>query len=278
MCGSKEHPAIDAYKRLDISENRARKARREKELAELTKDLQRAGRDMAGIEARLATCDHQRQELEKMFLTYQDAWEKICRKLNIAMDIHHVEEIKSWLNGEETRTLEIKEILSRLEKIRGRIQKLETSLQQARDKEKETGHLMEMGKNQKEVLAQRASEIQAVQRETQQEIQVVEEKLRQMMKSLDKQLPDPDKQALWLDRHKGFWEAWKTAQTQREEAQKTLDLIKGEISLLEKEKSLVKVQLSELAEQLTTRQTLLSNLVSQRKQVFGEKSIKKEPR
>ncbi|MCP4719798.1 MAG: hypothetical protein GY860_10120, partial [Desulfobacteraceae bacterium] len=70
LCGAKEHPAIDSYKRLDISENRARKSDKEKELAKLTKDLQGADRDMAGTEARLATCDHQRQALETTFLTY----------------------------------------------------------------------------------------------------------------------------------------------------------------------------------------------------------------
>ena len=276
LCGAKEHPAIDSYKHLDISENRARKSDKEKELAKLTKDLQGADRDMASTEARLATCDHQRQALEKSFLAYQKDWKKICKKLNLVMDMDHVEEIKTWLNGEESRTLEIKKILSRLDKSRGRIQGLESSLQQARDKEKETCHLMEMGKSQKKILAQKALEIHATKKETQQEIHILEEKLGQMIEKMDKHLPDPDKQAPWLARHKELWDAWKTARIQREEAQKALDMIKGEILLLEKEKSLVQVQESELAEQFALGQTLLSDLVSQRKQEFGEKSIKTE--
>ena len=125
---------------------------------------------------------------------------------------------------------------------------------------------MEMGKSQKKILAQKALEIHATKKETQQEIHILEEKLGQMIEKMDKHLPDPDKQFPWLARHRELWEAWKTAQIQREEAQKVLDIIKGEILLLEKEKSLIQVQESELAEQFALGQTLLSDLVSQRKQ------------
>jgi exonuclease SbcC len=276
LCGSEEHPAIETYKGLDVSETRSRKLKKEKEAAGLTRLLQRAGQDMARTEARLTACDLQRQALEKRIEAFQDAWKKVCGQLNIAMELDHVEEIKTWLNGEERRTLEIKAVLARLEKNRGQIQTLETKLQQAREKEKETRHLMEMGKKQQERLGQTAREIQAAQRETDQEIQTLEARLKKVLDPLGSPLPDPDQQTPWLDRHRAFWEAWKTARTQRESAEKEQNIIRGELSLLEKEKSLILVQQSELADKILGLQTRVSDLLIQRKQVFGEKSVKKE--
>ncbi len=276
LCGSAEHPAIETYKRLDVSENRDRKVKKEKEMTAVTRLLQRAGQDMARTEARLTSCDLQKKELEKTIFAHRKTWEKRCGQLNIAMELDHVEEIKTWLNGEERRILEIKEILARLDKNCGRVQTLETKLRQAQEKEKETRHLMEMGKKWREGLDQTALEIQATQRQTDQEIQVLEASLNEVLGPLGSPLPDPVQQTFWLDQHRALWEAWKKAQAQGEAAEKQEALIRGERLLLEKEKSLVLVQQSELADQIIRLQTRVSKFLSQRKQAFGEKLVKKE--
>ncbi len=279
LCGSKEHPAIERYKHLDISENRLRRSKKEKELEQLTKDLQRAGQEMAGTQARVGTCEIQRKTLEKSFAIHKTSWEKICQQLNIAMDMRHVEEIQSWLNGQETRTLEIKGILAHLDKNSHRTQKGETLLQKARDTEKETRHRMEMGKKQQEVLGQNGSDIGTTLAQTQQEILGLEETLGQTMGEMispASPLPQPDRQTSWLARHQEFWRALQTARTQRDEAQKEQDRIQVDLSLLEQEKSLILIQQSELAGQLAILHTGLTDLISQRKQLFGEKSVKTE--
>jgi DNA repair protein SbcC/Rad50 len=276
LCGSEEHPAIEAYKHLDVSENRERKAKKEKEAAALTKALEQIGQEVARTEVRLTSCDLQQQALEQSVSSLEDAWAGICNQLNIAMSLDHVEEIKAWLNGQERRTLEIKAVLARLEKNRIQIQVLETKLQQARETEKETRHLREMVKKQAERLGETAREFLTAQGETDREIQDVETRLKKVLAPLDSPLPETDQQTLWLERHRALWVAWKTARTQRETAEKEETIIQGELSLLEKEKSLVLAQQSELVDRMRGLKIQVSDLLSQRRQVFGEKSVKRE--
>lgn len=276
LCGSREHPAIETYKQLDISESRARKTRKEKELASVTTAFQKASQEMARTEANLAACHQQIMALETSVEAQQIAWEKKCQQLNISMDMDHVEEINTWLNGQERRMREIKELLARLSKLGIRIQGLETLGQQARDKERETRHQKELGKKQQEILTQKAGEILATKASTQREIQALESQLLSRLTPLESPLPDPDQQTAWLVRYKKFREQWKQAKIEGEQAQKEHDRIQGEIALLEKEQGLVSSQLLERVDQLTACQRVLADFVSQRQEVFGEKQVRAE--
>jgi DNA repair protein SbcC/Rad50 len=276
LCGSREHPAIENYKHLDISESRARKTKKEKQLAAVTTAFQKAGQEMARTEANLSSCNQQITVLEKSFEAHGIAWKKNCRRLNISMDMDHVEEIQTWLNGQESRILEIKELLARLSKLGIRIRGVETLVQQARDQEREIRHEKELGKKQQEILTQNAGEILAAQEAIQKEIQALESQLLSLLTSLAVALPDPDQQREFLVRYKTLWEAWKQAKIQGEEAQKEQSRIQTQIALLEKEQGLVSGQLSERVEQLSSCQRVLADLVSQRQQVFGEKQVRGE--
>ncbi|MCP3940573.1 MAG: AAA family ATPase [Desulfobacteraceae bacterium] len=276
LCGSLEHPGIDTYKGLDISENRARKLAEEKELARLIKKLQKTSQDMGGIQGRLVTCDQQRSALEKKNAESRNLWETTCKKLNLVMDIDHVDEIKAWLNKEESSTSEIKIILSQLDKNQDRIKLLETRLQRAREDEKELFHSMEMKDKQKETLVQKASEIQESRGEIGREIKDLEEKLGRMVKNMDTSLPDVSRQASWLESHGVLWDKWQNTQIQREQAQKKQDKFKADVLVLEKEKSLFLEQNSELTGQLIDQQALLSNLSNRREELFGKKKVKEE--
>jgi exonuclease SbcC len=276
LCGAKEHPAIETYKALDISENKARKAKKEKELKQLIQKLQKTGQDMATTQARLNTCEQQIQAMDLFFDDCLESWEEITRQLNLPMNMDHVEEIKTWLNNAEKQSLELKDILFRLDKTRDQIKLVESRLQKVRENLQKVCHQIEMGERQQETLALSAKEIKGARAETGQEIQSLEEKLRQTMEKLGSPLPDLAGQAQWLTRHRKLWDEWKKAITKKEEAQKEKDRIKGEISLLEKEKTRVLSQKSDLAKELEDKQALLADLTARRKQVFGQKSVKKE--
>ncbi len=276
LCGAREHPAIENYKNLDLSANKARKIKKEKELRQLTLDLQKAGQDMAGTEARQNSSKQQIQALDTVLDVCHGSWGKICKGLGITMNMDHVEEIKTWLNDQEKQSLEIKETMSCLEKIKARVKTMESRLQKAGDDEKETRHKREMAEKQKQTLIQQSGEIKGAQDKIKLEIQVLEEKLGRIVEKLGSVMPGIGHQSLWLGQHKKFWKAWQAARTQREESQKKLDWIKGEISFLEKEKKQVLELQKEINDQLSNKNKMVFDLMGQRRQIFGEKSIKKE--
>ncbi|MBU0973896.1 MAG: hypothetical protein KKC20_24875, partial [Proteobacteria bacterium] len=278
LCGATEHPAIETYKGLDISDTRARKSNQEKELTALIRDMEKTGQEVARTETRLAAAGQQMERLETILDACGHSWAAICQKLNIALKLTHVQEIKTWLNREETRTRDTRELLGRLDKIKNKTSLLETRLQQVREMETQTRHLMEMGRKQQETLARNTSEMHAARAELAEEVRSLEEKLETKITGLDNCLPDLDSQAAWLVRHQHFRGAWKKARDQSQAAQKQLDRIKGDLALLEKEKSLVLDQKIQVDETFLQEQTRVSGLSDQRRQLFGEKSIQGERR
>jgi len=276
LCGAREHPGIEFYKNMDISENKARKIKKEKELRQLTLDLQKAGQDIAGTEARQNSSEQQTKALDHFFDSCKKAWEKTCDGLGITMNMDHVEEIKTWLNDQEKQSLGIKETISCLEKIKARVKAMESRLQKVEEDEKETRHKMEMAEKQQANQIQQANESKSAEDKIRIEIKVLEEKLGRLLEKLGSVLPGPDHQSLWLDQHKKFQGAWQQAKTRKEAAQKQLDQSKGELSFLEKEKKQVLDLQTEITDQLSGKNKVVLGLIARRRQMFGEKFIKKE--
>ncbi|MEA1966715.1 MAG: SbcC/MukB-like Walker B domain-containing protein [Thermodesulfobacteriota bacterium] len=276
LCGSTEHPAIEKYQGLDISENKTRKKLKEKELKQLETELQQAGQNIVRSETSISACEHQIKELEKNFEALWTSWQRLSQNLKINIRMDHVEEIKTWLNNEEKKSLEIQKILSFLEKSDRRIEDLNQGLQKTREQESETFHNIDICSRQMEDLNLKQGEIELAKEKADQKMHGLEKKLTITMAKLDSSLPGIDRQKLWLKKHNNFLKVHKENHSLVETTQKKIDRIKGEIRLLEKDLGAETKQYKENSDELSITQKQLSELVVQRKELFKEKDAAKE--
>lgn len=76
LCGSTEHPAIAAYRALDVSATQRERDEARQTLDALTEQGQNLGNQVATLQAQVAQCQEQAQELQQQLDAITTAWQR----------------------------------------------------------------------------------------------------------------------------------------------------------------------------------------------------------
>ena len=256
LCGSTEHPSIDAYQQVDasITEQRAL------EKKQLILELEQQGSEKRTRETQLktlcSTAEERIQMLKSQLSGCHSEWQTLCTSLDMTLNIEQPETVARWLQTARDEGSAFNDLIKQLNVINSTLQKHQqdhTRQQQAVDK---LGHDLALLQQQHK---QQKHQVQMLQEEIANRQQALQQLEATVAESLKEPLPALEEQAAWLDQQEQLKNCWQITLQQQEEQQKTLQELEQQLALLFQQKNQVAGQVSQL-------QTRLSQLNEQQQE------------
>lgn len=209
LCGSREHPAIAAYRALDLSATETALQQTEAELEKLTEQGQRASTALEVLLAQKLQLETALAETARMIEAAQSAWQSATQELDAP----------GWQDAE--RLIQCEQAAQAAEtQQRATLQAAETAeqaLQQAQNSASQQTQ-MRQGVENKLALLQQALEnarqsqsaLQAQQENLQQQWQALGDEIRAAIQSAGFTMPEESD--AWLAARQADWQAWQQAQ------------------------------------------------------------------
>lgn len=176
LCGSCEHPAIEQYQSLELTDNQRRRDALEKEVAALKEEglLVLGQVNALAQQIQRETGDVQTLSEEEQALTKE--WLEICASLNITLNIQ--EDIAPWINEQEHYERQLYQLSQRL------------------------------------TLQNQLNEQEAQARQYQQQLTATRQTLEHTLLTLSLSVPEEGNEAAWLHAREGEFAQWQEKQTQ----------------------------------------------------------------
>ncbi|HIE8868481.1 TPA: exonuclease subunit SbcC [Klebsiella variicola] len=188
LCGSCEHPAIEQYASLTVTDNQRRRDALEKEVAALKEE----GLLILG-QVNALTQQIQRETEETRRLTEEEqaltkAWQETCASLQVTRDI--AQEINDWMQEQE---------------------RYEQQLYQL------SQHLM---------LQSQLNDQEALERQAHQQLETTRQGLENALQTLSLNLPEEGAETAWLHARESEFSRWQAQQTQHGMIQEQIAALK----------------------------------------------------
>ena len=176
LCGSCEHPAVEQYQSLELTDNQRRRDALEKEVAALKEEglLVLGQVNALAQQIQRETGDVQTLSEEEQALTKE--WLEICASLNITLNIQ--EDIAPWINEQEHYERQLYQLSQRL------------------------------------TLQNQLNEQEAQARQYQQQLTATRQTLEHPLLTLSLSVPEEGNEAAWLHAREGEFAQWQEKQTQ----------------------------------------------------------------
>ncbi|MGB0360449.1 MAG: SbcC/MukB-like Walker B domain-containing protein, partial [Endozoicomonas sp.] len=216
LCGSKEHPAIEQYQRLNISDTEKRLNKKLVELESLKTLGETSAKEATRLQTQLEHTELSLINLQKKFATIQSDWQQSITFVDIKLSVEDFEAFQLQYADFQKSRDDLKALTRKLSQYNQQI------LHQQQQLDKTTQEITSMA-HQRELALEQVTQLQARLTEKKQRHQrqsdamrMLEEKLVNMLHSeLDEQLPTQTEQWIWFSLQEQYWQQWQSALTEQ---------------------------------------------------------------
>jgi len=272
LCGSCEHPLVDAYQQLNLSETEQRKQQCHTQLQELEQQLTHTTQEHTRtqtqcdvLKTRLATLAHEQDDTLSL-------WQGLTKSLEIHFVIDDQSGISSYLQATEQQysTLNTQlQVLKALDKQYQHATEAANRSQQALDN---TAHQSALTLQKIDALNQQIKQLTAQGQQAQQENLALSEQLHAQLKPLGLSLPKPDEHHAWLSQQRQSSQRWQDNEHQLRTCQETLTQLTQTLKQLHSEQETLQTQLRHTQHEKDRHQLKLDQCRQQRIAALGEQS------
>ena len=182
LCGSSEHPAIEKYQSIELTDNQRRRDALEKEVASLKDEGLLVLGQVNALTQQIQRETDETQTLSQEEQTLTKEWLDVCTSLNISLNIQ--EDIATWMNAQEHYERQLYQLSQRL-----------TLQNQLREQEEQ-------------------------EHQYQQQLTSTRQTLENTLLTLSLSVPDEGTEATWLNIRETEFAQWQEKQTQHAVVQK----------------------------------------------------------
>ncbi|PSW06307.1 SbcC/MukB-like Walker B domain-containing protein [Photobacterium lipolyticum] len=276
LCGSKEHPLVESYQALNVSET---EQRRQQVVTELDTIEQRASKLKEQLNKELVELSELTKRLEQLTTEQTELqlkWQQLSDSLQIELAITEQELLSAYLNTVQQQQKSLSAQLEQLKQLNLQKVTAQQAVVNAEQAEKEVKHHIELNTQQGENLDKEILQVSTELEQLGQERQLLDDKLTAQLAKLDLTLPESDQIETWLDQKQQAAASWQQAEKEHQSCQEALKALEIETTnLLEKQQEIGK-QLQILSSQQQSVTIQLNEKRQLRFELFGEKSVTDE--
>ncbi|MCJ1885587.1 AAA family ATPase [Pseudomonas sp. LA21] len=208
LCGSQQHPAIDAYQALDVSATQTALDESKRALAELESQGIALRGELAELEAQIQQGQRQLDEAEAALRLQQDAWQQHCAEQGLQLADER--ELAAERQRQETALADLQQQLKALEELKVRLQASAQTLIDTERVHSEAAQQLALFEGEQQFARQRQEERTQQLASLRAELQQQEDALAAALAELGYQLPDDGEQ--WLAERTEEWQHWQRDQ------------------------------------------------------------------
>ncbi len=275
LCGATEHPAVEHYQTLTLTENQQRlEAIRQHEdrlrlagvaCSEQLKALQQQQQRLSG----------QQQTLSAELTRQLDEWQTLLAAAGLTLAPEEENGLNDWIAQQEAQEAELLQQLQQQEHAARRLQQAKEQLAACRQRWQQQQQAQQLAQQQLSHLQQQLQEQEQQHQQLRQEQQQLSAALEQELTQHQLTLPEPEPEALqrWLDARQNEWRRW-------QESEQLLADLSARLAACETALRSVNDELAQLAEQrqradklAQSQQQQLLELRQQRHQLLGDERV-----
>mgnify|MGYP001065672535 FL=1 len=177
LCGSSEHPAVETYRSLELTDNQRRRDALEKEVASLKEEGLLVLGQVNALTQQIQRETDDAQTLSQEEQALAKEWQETCASLNVALTIQ--DDIAPWMNEQEHYERQLYQLSQRL------------------------------------TLQNQLHEQEAQERQYQQQLAAARQTLEHTLFSLSLNVPEEGDEAAWLQAREAEFAQWQEKQTQQ---------------------------------------------------------------
>ena len=276
LCGATEHPLVDNYQSLDVSETEQRLQTQRQALKSFDQQVKEKSTQLSKFQARIETLEQTSANLTKTLDTQQAGWATLAKTLALSFSIDQSEALQRYLSDAESQRAILTQKITALTQLEKNKQTAEQALgviqQQLKDQQHQLALTQTESKQWDEKLAlnlANATQLTAEQ-------QALSDSLSGQLLPLGLTLPPSEQHTSWLEEKRQLAQQWTESVQQLSRCDEQLKVLEVEVKALTQ-------QQSALGEKITTELSEQENLTSQltdkqkqRAELFEDKSVETE--
>ena len=273
LCGATEHPAIESYQQIDLSDNEKRLNQLNNDFEQLNETIHQRQTQSATIEQAIENYQQNLDEINRQNQPNLDNWRTWCEQINKTLNIddgpkaveyqeqcqQHLQQLKQAHQAQLHAEQQLNQAQSQLAKVEQQKQQAQFDLQQ------QLQHI-EHAKAQKHALEQQ-------QHDDGQKYQHIEQQLTASLAQLSLPMPPLAEYQAWLNTQKQQSQQFKQQKQQLEKLQQQQHSLSIELQKIATEKTQLDAQLQQRLVETQAQQKQHQQLLDERRECFGEQDV-----
>ncbi|MFK0569488.1 AAA family ATPase [Endozoicomonas sp.] len=277
LCGAKEHPAIEHYQQLNISETEQRLQVRQAELEQLQQRGEDLGKEVTRLQTQIESSEQLITKLTGQISQATSDWTSNSHLIGLATSIENPEAYQNlytrFIESGEAR----KKQLDQLAQLNRRIQLEQQQLDQFHQKITEQAHQREVSLQQKSQLEQQLAEKRQQLEQQAQALTTLEAKIATSIQSeLHQQAPEIPVQEQWLNQQEVHWQQWQKITTEQGSFKEQSQQVNQELALKNQNRQKLDQTTLTLQGELEQTRSQLQQQQNKRQELFGQKVVADE--
>jgi len=263
LCGATEHPAIEHYQQLDLSQTERRLQQKRQRQQALNEEEKQLTQQLTGLKRDIAHHKAQAQAADTKLLVDQQKWQRLAQGLALTLRIEQRSAIHEYLQN-----------IQQEEQYLQQCHETEQQCNQCQQALNEQQHNWALEQEQQKANQQAQAQLTQQQQELDQQSQDLEQQLQQQAQTLGLQLPSAQRSNAWLQEQKRHWERYQQQEKALSQNQTQQHQLITESETLKTRYENEQQQLVTLQQNSDEYQQRIQQLQAQRLAQFGKQSIK----
>lgn len=272
LCGATEHPAIEAYQQVDVSDTEARLRAKKHELEQLQNQESEVSNSVSKLQALQTSTSNSLQKIQQQTSLLQKEWDTLCQKLGLDLKPDDISTLNPTLAAFHQSGQTLKEQAHQLDQLNQKVQEHQTDIDRQHKQVTELQHQQALQAQQKLDLERQLSEEKTRLARQTETSSGLEERLKALVHSHPGlELPTLSDQQQWLEHQEHHWQTWQNSTEELEGLQEQLEQLTHQRALKIQEKNSVDKRALELETELSALQKQSEDKRMERHSLLADK-------
>ncbi|WP_017347926.1 AAA family ATPase [Pantoea sp. A4] len=273
LCGSCQHPAIEAYSQLEVSQNQQRRLQLQQVVEKAKSDGTEKREQFLLLQQQVQTLQEELVTLEQRQQALMQQWQAVGGELALTFTPDQVDELTAWQQEQHTLEANLQQQWQQQDEAQRQLQQLKTQHQQHQNAWQQHQQAQQLAD---QTLSSLHSQLQKQQQQVvtlQQQCLQVEQDLAGKVAACDLSLPTATERHSWLAARQDSWQQW-------QKSEQLLATLQPQLVRAEMQVNNLQQQVTEFARRVEQQQQVVTNLNqelqekrAQRFALFGDGNV-----
>jgi len=276
LCGSYEHPSIESYQSVNVSDTEQRLNVVTTELDAIKVNGENLKTQQAVANEQLATITNQQLELSNTGQALTAQWQSICNELQLQITIDNVVIFNDYINQCSEQKSYLEQHVKQIEQQEVTLRELQTLVDASVNEQTKNAHQIELAQQQISALQQQVKATELELKNIDEQYNTDESELKYTFESLSLTLPDLENASEWFENKQQDASKYTQAKEQVSALQEQLSGVKVTNENLEKQIGQTQAQLKQETDTLNELKHSLEQEQKIRFELFEDKDVSEQ--
>lgn len=277
LCGATEHPAIEHYQQLNISDTEQRLKARQQELEQLQIQGEKLGKETARLQVQLESSEQTINKLQHQIAQATSDWSATSNTLSLSLPVNNPEAYQNhfqrFIDSGEIR----KKQLEALSQLNRQIQLEQQQLDQLNNDITQQTHQRDVNQHQQSQIDRQLSDKRQQLEQSQHASQALDDRIRQRIQTtLHLEMPILSEQSTWLSQQEKNWRQWQNITAEQKVLNEKIQAVTQQLGYQHQNRQKADELIREHQALLTDTNALRQLQQQKRHELFGQKIVSEE--